>query len=85
MQEASVSEDVAQEHIKGLINQAWKSINVHCFGNDVTLFLRPFINVTVNAARATHMLYQFGDGFGVQDGNNWRQILSSVIEPLNVD
>ncbi|XP_030528784.2 alpha-farnesene synthase-like [Rhodamnia argentea] len=85
MREASVSEDVAQEHIKGLINQAWKSINAQFFGNAETPFLQPFIDVTVNTARAAHMIYQFGDGFGVQDGHIERQILSTVIEPLALD
>ncbi|KAI3437326.1 uncharacterized protein J3R85_005459, partial [Psidium guajava] len=82
MREANVSEDVARDHIKVLINQAWKSINAHCFGNSDMPFLRPFIDVTVNAARVVHMLYQFGDGFGIQDGNIRQQILSTVIEPL---
>nr|WNI01959.1 terpene synthase [Psidium guajava] len=85
MREASVSEDVAQEHIKGLINRAWKSINAQCFGNTDMPFLQPFVDVTVNAARAAHMLYQFGDGLGVQDGGIERQILSTVIEPLALD
>nr|WNI01960.1 terpene synthase [Psidium guajava] len=85
MREAKVSEDIAQEHVKGLINRAWKSLNVHCFGNDVTPFLRSYIDVTVNAARAAHMLYQNGDGFGAHDGGTGQQILSTVIEPLALD
>ncbi|XP_030528882.1 alpha-farnesene synthase-like [Rhodamnia argentea] len=85
MREANVSEDVAQEHIKGLIDRAWKSVNVHCFGDDLTPFLRSYIDVTVNAARAAHMLYQNGDGFGTHDADTRRQILSTVIEPLALD
>ncbi|XP_056161809.1 (E,E)-alpha-farnesene synthase-like isoform X2 [Syzygium oleosum] len=85
MREANVSEDVARKHIKVLINQAWKRINARCFGNAETPFLRPFINVTVNAARVAHMLYQFGDGFGVQHGDIRQQILSIVIKPLAHD
>ncbi|KAK3433313.1 hypothetical protein EUGRSUZ_D00868 [Eucalyptus grandis] len=60
--EANVPEDVARKHIKELINQAWKSINAHCFGNFETPFVRTFIDATVNAARVAHMLYQLGDG-----------------------
>ncbi|XP_039166667.1 alpha-farnesene synthase-like [Eucalyptus grandis] len=82
MREANVPEDVARKHIKELINQAWKSINAHCFGNVETPFVRTFIDVTVNASRVAHMLYQFGDGFGVQDGDIRRQILSAVIHPV---
>ncbi|XP_056161807.1 (E,E)-alpha-farnesene synthase-like [Syzygium oleosum] len=85
MREANVSEDVARKHIKVLINQAWKRINARCFGNAETPFLRPFIIVTVNAARVAHMLYQFGDGFGVQDGDIRQQILCIVIKPLAHD
>ncbi|XP_039166676.1 (E,E)-alpha-farnesene synthase-like [Eucalyptus grandis] len=82
MREANVPEDVARKHIKELINQAWKSINAHCFGNVETPFVRTFIDVTANASRVAHMLYQFGDGFGVQDGDIRRQILSAVIHPV---
>ncbi|KAL3742051.1 hypothetical protein ACJRO7_017519 [Eucalyptus globulus] len=82
MREANVPEDIARKHIKELINQEWKSINAYCFSNAETPFVRTFIDVTVNAARVAHMLYQFGDGFGVQDGDIRRQILSSVIHPL---
>ncbi|KAK3433324.1 hypothetical protein EUGRSUZ_D00862 [Eucalyptus grandis] len=82
MREANVPEDIARKHIKELINQEWKSINAYCFSNADTPFVRTFIDVTVNAARVAHMLYQFGDGFGVQDGDIRRQILSAVIHPL---
>ncbi|KAK3433319.1 alpha-farnesene synthase [Eucalyptus grandis] len=82
MREANVPEDIARKHIKELINQEWKSINAYCFSNAETPFVRTFIDVTVNAARVAHMLYQFGDGFGVQDGDIRRQILSAVIHPL---
>ncbi|KAL3742037.1 hypothetical protein ACJRO7_017512 [Eucalyptus globulus] len=85
MREANVSEDVARKHIKELINQAWKSINAHCFGNAELPFLQPFIDVAMNAARVAHMLYQFGDGLGIQDGDIRRQILSTVIQPLALD
>ncbi|KAL3742033.1 hypothetical protein ACJRO7_017508 [Eucalyptus globulus] len=55
------------------------------FVNAETPFLRPYIDVTVNAARAAHMIYQSGDGFGVQDGTIGQQMLSAVIEPLALD
>nr|WNI01961.1 terpene synthase [Psidium guajava] len=71
MREIQIGEDVARKHIKALIDQAWKSINAHCFGNTETPFLRPFSIVTVNAARAAHILYQFGDGFGVPRRQHW--------------
>ncbi|KAI6703946.1 hypothetical protein NL676_013082 [Syzygium grande] len=85
MREANVPEDVARKHIKELINEAWKNINAHFFSNAQTPSVRPFIDVTMNAARVAHMLYQFGDGFGVQDGDIRRQILSTVVEPLALD
>ncbi|KAF7848704.1 hypothetical protein BT93_L1721 [Corymbia citriodora subsp. variegata] len=85
MREAKVSEDVARKHMKGLINQAWKNMNAHCFHNAETPLLQSYIDVTVNAARSAHMLYQFGDGFGIQNGNIGQRILSTVIEPLAID
>ncbi|KAF8037222.1 hypothetical protein BT93_B0205 [Corymbia citriodora subsp. variegata] len=60
--------------------------SVVCYMREAnTPLLRPYIDVTVNAARAAHMLYQFGDGFSIQDGNFGQRILSTVIEPLAIN
>ncbi|KAH9743709.1 tricyclene synthase [Citrus sinensis] len=41
-----------------------------------------FIHITTNFARVVHSLYQYGDGFGVQDRDTKKQILSLLIEPM---
>ncbi|KAI4331818.1 hypothetical protein L6164_016773 [Bauhinia variegata] len=80
MNEMSVSEEEARNHIKWMIRETWKKINVECFTKMCSS--RTFVSLTTNAARVAHTLYQNGDGFGIQDRDIRRQILSLVIEPF---
>ncbi|KAI4374086.1 hypothetical protein MLD38_012124 [Melastoma candidum] len=84
MLEANVSEDIARKHIQGLINKAWKNINELCIadGYPSPRSSRACIDVTVNAARVAHRVYQFGDSFGEQDKDIRAQILSIIIKPF---
>ncbi|XWS41088.1 hypothetical protein CRYUN_Cryun17cG0050400 [Craigia yunnanensis] len=84
MREVNVSEEKAQEHIKEMITTIWKKINGQCFSAQSPL-LQPFVKVTTNVARMVHCLYQFGDGFGNQDRETRRDILSRLIEPFKLD
>ncbi|KAI4331802.1 hypothetical protein L6164_016757 [Bauhinia variegata] len=80
MNEMSVSEEEARNHIKWMIRETWKKINEECFTKMCSS--RTFVSLTTNAARVAHTLYQNGDGFGIQDRDIGRQILSLVIEPF---
>ena len=80
MREANVSEEIAQKHIKGMINKTWKKINGQCFNQSP--MLQSFVNIATNNARVAHSLYQYGDGFGVQDGHTRKNIMSLLVEPL---
>ncbi|KAF3965016.1 hypothetical protein CMV_010758 [Castanea mollissima] len=80
MREADVSEEIAQKHIEDMINKSWKKINAQCF-NQLPM-LQSFVNIATNNARGAHSLYQYGDGFGVQDRDTRKNIVSLLVEPL---
>jgi alpha-farnesene synthase len=44
--------------------------------------MEPFFNQAKNAARVAHTLYLNGDGFGIQDRDIKKHILSLVVEPF---
>ncbi|XP_060181723.1 alpha-farnesene synthase-like [Lycium barbarum] len=66
MQEENVSEDIAREHIESIILDSWKKINYHF--STLSTSHRKLVKHVINEARMAHVMYQFGDGFGVQDG-----------------
>ena len=80
MREADVSEEIAQKHIEDMINKCWKKINGQCF-NQLPM-LQSFVNIVTNNARVAHSLYQYGDGFGIQDRDTRKNIVSLLVEPL---
>ncbi|KAK4734626.1 hypothetical protein R3W88_008887 [Solanum pinnatisectum] len=67
MQQENVSED-------------WKKINCHF--NTLSMSHREIAKHVINIARMGHVMYQFGDGFGVQDGKTRHQILINLMEPI---
>ncbi|KAK8273631.1 hypothetical protein V6Z12_D10G019200 [Gossypium hirsutum] len=84
--EMNVSEKEAEEHIKNMINNTWKKINGQCLNNQShNLLPCSFVKVTTNVARMVQCLYQFGDGFGIQDRETRNHISSLLIEPINLD
>ncbi|KAI9198954.1 hypothetical protein LWI28_025014 [Acer negundo] len=82
MREANVSDDVARNHIKAMISETWSKINGQCFNRSP--LLQSFVNITTNFARVAHSLYQYGDGFGVQDQDIKKTILSLLVEPMSM-
>ncbi|WVZ03401.1 hypothetical protein V8G54_024207 [Vigna mungo] len=81
MKEEGVSEEKARKHIEDKIIEAWKKIN-KCYGCCSSCWVEPFLTQAINAARVGHTLYQNGDGFGIQDRDIKKHILSLVVEPL---
>ncbi|XP_027911955.1 alpha-farnesene synthase-like [Vigna unguiculata] len=83
MNEKGVSEEKARKHIGDKIFEAWKKINEKCFASSSSCsWMEPFVTQAINAARVGHTLYQNGDGFGIQDQDIKKHILSLVVEPL---
>ncbi|KAE8670582.1 Alpha-farnesene synthase [Hibiscus syriacus] len=85
MREMNVSEKEAEEHIKKMISKTWMKINRQCLRTQPPDLLLPssFVKVTVNVGRMVH-LYQFGDGFGVQDRQTRNHILCVLIDPFHL-
>ncbi|CAL5211665.1 unnamed protein product [Lathyrus oleraceus] len=80
MNEMEVSEEKARKHIQDIINSAWKKINGLCSTQNV--LIEPFFNQAKNAARMAHTLYLNGDGFGIQDRDTKKHILSLLVKPF---
>nr|ARE72258.1 terpene synthase [Cannabis sativa] len=77
MQEKNVSEEEAREHIKFLINEAWKEMN-----NDVGLYPISLTEDATNFAKMGFFIYQHGDGHSSQDNQSKQKISSLIIEPI---
>ncbi|KAI9114263.1 hypothetical protein K1719_014913 [Acacia pycnantha] len=86
MNQMDVTEEEARTYIEDIIKRAWKKINEHCFfftthQLDASSSEQEFVSQAMNAARVAHTLYQNnGDGFGIQDGDIKKLILSLLIE-----
>ncbi|KAK9268057.1 hypothetical protein L1049_010496 [Liquidambar formosana] len=80
MREANVSEEIARKHIREVIVKTWTKMNDDCFTQSP--LLQPVVNIIANVARVAQCIYQFGDGFGVQDRETKEHVLSLLIEPL---
>ncbi|XAR53727.1 Alpha-farnesene synthase [Bertholletia excelsa] len=83
MREANVSEEVARKHIRTLIMESWTKINRECLSQCPSL--RSYAVYTTNMARVAHFIYQNGDGFGVPDKETRQRVLSTLVDPLNLN
>ncbi|KAJ4850700.1 hypothetical protein Tsubulata_035874 [Turnera subulata] len=81
MKETGLPEKDACEHIKGLIDQAWKKMNQSQLSNS-TSCPRPFMEAAINLARISHFTYQHGDAHGAPDRRSKSRVLSLIIEPI---
>ncbi|XP_058081622.1 sesquiterpene synthase TPS3-like [Magnolia sinica] len=80
MHETGVSEEVAREHIKDLISDAWKGLNEESL--KAASFGRTFVNAIINGARAGVCTYQHGDGYGVPDHETKGRAMSLFLKPI---
>ncbi|OVA08088.1 Terpene synthase [Macleaya cordata] len=81
MHHTGSSERIAREHIKNLINDNWKKMNMDQAAASCK-FPRSFINTTQNIAQTAQWIYQYGDGYGVPDSETKDWIMSIVVEPI---
>ncbi|KAK2987985.1 hypothetical protein RJ640_011248 [Escallonia rubra] len=80
MTETGLSEELAREHIKSLVDEAWKKMNKYLV--DDSPFARTFIERAINLARIAQCTYQYGDGHGAPDTRSKNRITSLIIEPI---
>ncbi|XP_061948791.1 probable terpene synthase 9 isoform X2 [Populus nigra] len=81
MIEKGASEKESKEHIKGLINQAWKELNKE---NSKWSLPKPLVNLSLNMARTAQCIFQFGDGIGTSTGVTRDRLTSLIVEPIPV-
>ncbi|WCJ37095.1 Myrcene synthase chloroplastic [Euphorbia peplus] len=82
MHEAGVSEEAAREHIHHLIGEAWEKMNKNNIEN--TTFSKKFMRMAMNLVRMSLCFYQFGDGFGAQNMETKKNIISLLVQPLQL-
>ncbi|KAK9084957.1 hypothetical protein Sjap_025368 [Stephania japonica] len=80
MHEKGVAEEIAREHIKNLISEAWKRLNKEQIEN--SLCPKALIDAAINFARTAQFFYQYGDGYGVSNGVIKGRVLELLAEPL---
>ncbi|XP_044473191.1 probable terpene synthase 12 [Mangifera indica] len=80
MQETSLSEEVAREDIKKLIEKTWKQMNKDL--SEKHPFSEVFMATTFNLARMARCIYQHGDGLGAPDVRFKKIVHLVIIDPI---
>ncbi|KAL5772630.1 hypothetical protein ACOSQ2_012554 [Xanthoceras sorbifolium] len=78
--EMGTSKEVAREHIKDMMKQLWKKVNVH--RTSEPLLSESSIGLMLNLVRMSHCMYHHGDGHGVEDQETMDLVLSLLFEPI---
>ncbi|MBA0755202.1 hypothetical protein Gogos_021268, partial [Gossypium gossypioides] len=79
MHESGASEE-AREHIRKLIDSTWKKINEDQMAK--LPFSRKFIEITKKIARVSLLMYQNGDGHGIENEETKDRVLSLFVHPI---
>ncbi|RWR77287.1 alpha-terpineol synthase isoform X1 [Cinnamomum micranthum f. kanehirae] len=81
MHETGSSEEVAANHIRDLISDAWKELNAECL--KPTSLSKHYVGLTLNSARSGVLMYHHDfDGFGVPRSRTSAHITSIFFEPV---
>ncbi|XP_077251565.1 alpha-terpineol synthase, chloroplastic-like [Tasmannia lanceolata] len=81
MHETGAPEEVAREHIRGIISDTWKKLNKESFSCSLPESL---INAALDVLRMAQCYYEFGDGFGSPDNETKERFRSLLVEPISV-
>ncbi|KAE9457781.1 hypothetical protein C3L33_10323, partial [Rhododendron williamsianum] len=82
MNERSVTEEQAQDHIKGLVRESWRKLNETIAQNSPPT---PMISMSLNMARTAHCIYQHGDGIGTSFGVTKDRVTSLIVDPIPIE
>ncbi|XP_059313798.1 (R)-linalool synthase TPS5, chloroplastic-like isoform X2 [Lycium ferocissimum] len=82
MNEKGASEEEARKHIKFLIKETWELMNKD--QREEMLFSEEFIGIVLNFSRASHCIYQHGDGHGIQNSHIRDRITKLLFEPITI-
>jgi len=83
MRETGVSEEVAEKHIRNMIDRTWKNMNEERVVDSP--FGEGLVVTAINLARIAQCTYQYGDGHGAPDARAKNRVLSLIIEPILLD
>ncbi|MFQ6662134.1 hypothetical protein Gotur_030047 [Gossypium turneri] len=82
MNESEASEEESRDHIRKLIDATWKKMNEDQMAK--SLFCRTFIEVAMNLARISLLMYQNGDGHAIEDKETKDRVLSLFVNPISL-
>ncbi|KAG8482921.1 hypothetical protein CXB51_024326 [Gossypium anomalum] len=82
MNESGASEEEARDHIRKLIDAAWKKMNEDQMAKSP--FSHTFIEVAMNLARISLLMYQNGDGHAIEDKETKDRVLSLFVNPISL-
>lgn len=80
MHDTGVSEEVSREHMRELVRQTWKKANKYRVAKSPVS--KSIIEMILNITRTSHIMYQYGDGHGIQEGVTENIELSLLVEPI---
>ncbi|KAM5580743.1 hypothetical protein ABKV19_010126 [Rosa sericea] len=79
MEEKGVSEEEAQDYIKGLISYSWKKMNQESAKPSIP---KSIVNMCLNMARTAHCIFEHGDGIGNSIGVTKDRLISLIATPI---
>nr|AVR48793.1 linalool synthase [Rosa chinensis] len=79
MEEKGVSEEEAQDYIKGLISHSWKKMNQESAKPSIP---KSIVNMCLNMARTAHCIFEHGDGIGNSIGVTKDRLISLIANPI---
>ncbi|XP_077251530.1 alpha-terpineol synthase, chloroplastic-like isoform X2 [Tasmannia lanceolata] len=82
MHETGAPEEVAREHIRGLISDMWKKMNKDSLS--CSPLSEPIITAALDLARIAQCYYQYSDGFGIPNNETKERAISLLAEPILV-
>lgn len=82
MNERSVTEEQARDHIKGLVLESWRKLNETIAQNSHPT---PMISMSLNMARTAQCIYQHGDGIGTSFGVTKDRLTSLIVDPIPIE
>ncbi|XP_010051282.2 monoterpene synthase-like isoform X1 [Eucalyptus grandis] len=85
MNETGASTEAAQQHIKHLVRETWKTMNKDVFEDYPFPGFKPFLGACLNLARASQCFYQYGDGHGLPGHETRDHIVSTLFKPVPLD
>ncbi|WCJ31208.1 Myrcene synthase chloroplastic [Euphorbia peplus] len=83
MNESGASEKEAREHVHTLIRETWKKMNKQARVHSPFL-PKPFIGIAMDLDRMAQCIYQYGDGYGIQDRETKDHVLSLLVQPIPI-